>query len=987
MSIDDTSLVANLCELFAQIDVNGDGTMEWEEFTSFIVETGKTAREHEPNSIQMYHASSWEDTSKHNSVIEKVYYFEGVDKIVTCEHHSKILRIYNAHCDTIKTVSSGGVVLCADHLSEHGHYAVSSSDLQLTFYDDSTYRQIKSVPVPSSQICLSWSPTDNNGIGHAGTLFSAGVSGTIYAWDPSEQNVCIQRHHMGGPGKDGHLQNDSHEDMVLDLLMITSLESLTSASMDRKIRLWDVHSGKHKQMLDGHTKGVRSLAYSSDYRFLVSAGFDYDALVWNPYVEHLILRLHGHQASLCGVEIIPNTPQIITGDVEGVFKVWDIRNFSCMQTFTGESLHPSSFVSVTPHKRIVTSGRKFHIFDYEKLANPELTDDNPVFCALYNPTSMTFITAAGSDVKIWDAQTGSLIRVYRNLSNTDLTALCLDDRERKFITGDHHGRIIVYDYLNGADMKEFKYAENSGSGLSLRAHTGEVSNIVYCNQDKCVISVSWDLSICIHDEMDPEKGVLLRKIEHAHTSGSDITACSFSHTLSLIATGSSDFTLHIWDYEFARMEGSCVGHTSGITSVLFLDPYPGLLAADNNGNICVWACRPSCIKYKCVLRFTNSVEGRFDETSPVLVMAVQCYWNSVDIATKKLNDPIEKNSFNANIRKSSCSSRVGRGDKLNREKKKKKFKFESDQVIGYDLYTGDEKGQIKHWLLLNMLKKLEQKYPSFFPLQKPFECENPRRNLRMDAFEVTQYRPKFGFKHCNNTKKKSNMCDKNIRTFNETFYHISKPTLPASCVKLCRSWKAHSDAVYSLQLINEPPALLTSSFDRLVRIFNYQGDLLGTLRQGEEYCGYNWKFHVDVEARRAKQIEIAERVIIEMEQVIVAESIQKDQTDKIQKETGEFDSTSCNSEKNDYDILKKMQEGNMNSIYVSCLGDDLGCNSSNYVNDSKTKDECVDGYTYIVRRTPKLRPIDARTAGRGISVTSKGKQWRKKTSNPTKARK
>jgi hypothetical protein len=80
--------------------------------------------------------------------------------------------------------------------------------------------------------------------------------------------------------------------------------------------------------------------------------------------------------------------------------------------------------------------------------------------ALYNPTSLSFITAAGRDVKIWDARLGKLIRVYRfvqrfrgllrrcavvltspceprNLSSTDLTTLCLDFRERKFIIGDH----------------------------------------------------------------------------------------------------------------------------------------------------------------------------------------------------------------------------------------------------------------------------------------------------------------------------------------------------------------------------------------------------------------------------------------------------------------------------------------------------------------------------------------------------------------------
>ena len=33
--------VADLIELFAQVDVNGDGTMEWEEFSAFCIEAGE----------------------------------------------------------------------------------------------------------------------------------------------------------------------------------------------------------------------------------------------------------------------------------------------------------------------------------------------------------------------------------------------------------------------------------------------------------------------------------------------------------------------------------------------------------------------------------------------------------------------------------------------------------------------------------------------------------------------------------------------------------------------------------------------------------------------------------------------------------------------------------------------------------------------------------------------------------------------------------
>ena len=33
-------VVSDLCELFAQIDANGDGTLEWDEFTNFVIEQG-----------------------------------------------------------------------------------------------------------------------------------------------------------------------------------------------------------------------------------------------------------------------------------------------------------------------------------------------------------------------------------------------------------------------------------------------------------------------------------------------------------------------------------------------------------------------------------------------------------------------------------------------------------------------------------------------------------------------------------------------------------------------------------------------------------------------------------------------------------------------------------------------------------------------------------------------------------------------------------
>jgi WD40 repeat protein len=49
----------------------------------------------------------------------------------------------------------------------------------------------------------------------------------------------------------------------------------------------------------------------------------------------------------------------------------------------------------------------------------------------------------------------------------------------------------------------------------------------------------------------------------------------------LIATGSRDNSVRIWDYERVKLEDELIGHTSEVTILKFLKPFPILLTADN----------------------------------------------------------------------------------------------------------------------------------------------------------------------------------------------------------------------------------------------------------------------------------------------------------------------------------------------------------------------------------------------------------------------
>jgi WD40 repeat protein len=57
-----------------------------------------------------------------------------------------------------------------------------------------------------------------------------------------------------------------HQDIVFDMLSVNHLSLLASASLDTSVRVWDTYLGKERLCLQGHKKGVFSLAYNPQVR-------------------------------------------------------------------------------------------------------------------------------------------------------------------------------------------------------------------------------------------------------------------------------------------------------------------------------------------------------------------------------------------------------------------------------------------------------------------------------------------------------------------------------------------------------------------------------------------------------------------------------------------------------------------------------------------------------------------------------------------------
>lgn len=60
--------------------------------------------------------------------------------------------------------------------------------------------------------------------------------------------------------------------MATSLAYVTNTPLICSGGLDSTIITWDVNTGTKQRELEGHVKGIFSLAYSHEHRFLVSGG-------------------------------------------------------------------------------------------------------------------------------------------------------------------------------------------------------------------------------------------------------------------------------------------------------------------------------------------------------------------------------------------------------------------------------------------------------------------------------------------------------------------------------------------------------------------------------------------------------------------------------------------------------------------------------------------------------------------------------------------
>ncbi|EIN12635.1 WD40 repeat-like protein, partial [Punctularia strigosozonata HHB-11173 SS5] len=128
-----------------------------------------------------------------------------------------------------------------------------------------------------------------------------------------------------------------HKDEICGVALSPNGRRVVTASRDKTLEVWffdGAFEGPEQQgplcrplVLSGHSKSVRSVAYSSHPRHMIASGSDDCTVrIWNVESGATVQELTGHTAPVLTVAYSPDGGHVVSGSADGTIRIWYTSN-------------------------------------------------------------------------------------------------------------------------------------------------------------------------------------------------------------------------------------------------------------------------------------------------------------------------------------------------------------------------------------------------------------------------------------------------------------------------------------------------------------------------------------------------------------------------------------------------------------------------------------------------------------------------------------
>eukprot|EP00913_Durusdinium_trenchii_P008989 g8455.t1 len=282
-------------------------------------------------------------------------------------------------------------------------FASGSEDKTIKIWDVETRKELRELTGHSDIVwCLAYSPAGK-------TLASGSYDNSIRLWDPTTGR---SRQRLRG-----------HAEVVSSLAFAPDVRGFISGSYDKTLRFWKAKKPPVSELvtLGAAASGTRAVAFAPNGRWLVTAGHESLAKIWDLTTGVVVKVLRGHSGGIRTAAISPDGRTIATGSWDNTIMLWDAATGKLQATLS-DGRHSVMKVVFTPDGRKLISGgrdKTAKIWDLEskKLLLTTAPQSLPVTDVSISPDGKTFATSSGDykqkqlkgDVRLFSVATGKEI--------------------------------------------------------------------------------------------------------------------------------------------------------------------------------------------------------------------------------------------------------------------------------------------------------------------------------------------------------------------------------------------------------------------------------------------------------------------------------------------------------------------------------------------------------------------------------------------------
>jgi WD40 repeat protein len=405
-----------------------------------------------------------------------------------------------------------------------------------------------------------------------------------------------------------------------------------------EIALWDVASGHALRRLIGHAMNITAVAFAPTGQFVISASEDETIKVWDVTTGAVVRTLEGKAERVTGLALSPDGGAVAASSEHGPVQLWSLATGRKSKTLHGAAQSQNPFggwfrgpagsrtvefdvgersysVAFSPDGKYLATGSpaeedfgtgfpKYMVILWDaatgKIVRKFPNQEGLITALAFSPDGKRILSGGGGNkrhigiaqadnaVRLWDIQTGALLKTFEGAGG-DIQSFALSPDGKRFAAGigrmPQRGSVKVWDLASGAIVQSFDsyvaagpssigYSPNGKAifiaGLEivlLDARDGKlirtfgssseyINSAVFRPGTRELVSAGplqkgarlWDM----------KRGVVVRSFEALGNGGVETVA--LSRDGARLAISSRDKTLGVWEVQTGRLLSQIKGN-------------------------------------------------------------------------------------------------------------------------------------------------------------------------------------------------------------------------------------------------------------------------------------------------------------------------------------------------------------------------------------------------------------------------------------------